>query len=341
MPRRPTMSDVARLAGGVHPSTVSLALRNDPSISEATRRRVHAAAEKIGYRPDPLLDAFNTHRKGVLPQKSVPVIAFVSDVPNRETFDATPRLVCYWEGARAAADVLHCKLELFLLNRGQLTPERLNSVLSARGIVSIVVAGLTPETTRLAFDWKDYSAVKIASHHLSEPSYSVKTDLRDSARLAWNRLRGLGYERIGMVCAADPSMSCAELYRVGFHQAELVQKARIPVLDLPAGSRPAVLARWIRQHKVDAVIGSGAAVEVLLEEASPAKDRPAFACLDVTGLPPRVAGVVPDYRRVGEEAIEQVVSLMRSNLRGLIDTPSCTYIPPSWRDGASAPAKGA
>ena len=37
---------------GVSPSTVSRALRNDPSISEAMRARVAESAERRGYRPD-------------------------------------------------------------------------------------------------------------------------------------------------------------------------------------------------------------------------------------------------------------------------------------------------
>ena len=47
------MRDVARLAGDVHPSTVSLALRNSPNISPAVRAKIHAIAKKIGYRRDP------------------------------------------------------------------------------------------------------------------------------------------------------------------------------------------------------------------------------------------------------------------------------------------------
>jgi len=53
------MRDVAEMAGGVHPSTVSLVLRNSPNISEATRRRVLAAVRKTGYRRDPMLEAYN------------------------------------------------------------------------------------------------------------------------------------------------------------------------------------------------------------------------------------------------------------------------------------------
>jgi LacI family transcriptional regulator len=50
-PRRPTLIDVAQLAH-VAPSTASRALKESPRISEATRRRVHAAARGLGYQPN-------------------------------------------------------------------------------------------------------------------------------------------------------------------------------------------------------------------------------------------------------------------------------------------------
>ncbi len=45
-------------AAGVAPSTVSRALRGHPGISEATRKRVREAAERIGYTPDERLARF-------------------------------------------------------------------------------------------------------------------------------------------------------------------------------------------------------------------------------------------------------------------------------------------
>jgi LacI family transcriptional regulator len=69
-PGRPTIADVARLAG-VHASTVSRAL--DPAarhrISAAVAERVSAAAEKLGYRPSALaagLRSGRSHTVGVL-----------------------------------------------------------------------------------------------------------------------------------------------------------------------------------------------------------------------------------------------------------------------------------
>ncbi|GMA21619.1 LacI family DNA-binding transcriptional regulator [Arsenicicoccus piscis] len=48
---RVTIVDLARETG-VSVSSVSVALRGDPGVSEATRSRVLAAAERLGYRAD-------------------------------------------------------------------------------------------------------------------------------------------------------------------------------------------------------------------------------------------------------------------------------------------------
>ena len=49
----PTIRQIAENLG-LGKSTVQRALTGQPGISEATRRRVSAAAEKMDYRPDPL-----------------------------------------------------------------------------------------------------------------------------------------------------------------------------------------------------------------------------------------------------------------------------------------------
>src|SRR5215213_1603919 len=50
-PRRPTMADVAERAG-VSRTLVSFILDGKPGASDATRQRVLAIADEIGYRPD-------------------------------------------------------------------------------------------------------------------------------------------------------------------------------------------------------------------------------------------------------------------------------------------------
>ncbi|MEX2032440.1 MAG: LacI family DNA-binding transcriptional regulator, partial [Dehalococcoidia bacterium] len=55
----PTISDVAR-AAQVDKSTVSRALNGTGRVSEATRQRILAAAEHLGYRPSPLARGFRS-----------------------------------------------------------------------------------------------------------------------------------------------------------------------------------------------------------------------------------------------------------------------------------------
>ncbi|MGD0097903.1 MAG: LacI family DNA-binding transcriptional regulator [Terracidiphilus sp.] len=59
--RKPTMSDVARLAG-VGTMTVSRVLNGTANVAEETARRVQTAIEQLQYRPNELARAFRGHR---------------------------------------------------------------------------------------------------------------------------------------------------------------------------------------------------------------------------------------------------------------------------------------
>lgn len=61
MQRKPTMSDVARMAG-VGAMTVSRVLSGTARVSEETASRVQLAIEKLQYRPNELARAFRGHR---------------------------------------------------------------------------------------------------------------------------------------------------------------------------------------------------------------------------------------------------------------------------------------
>lgn len=329
------MRDVARLAGGVHPSTVSLVLRNSPNISGATAKRVLEAAKRIGYRRDPLLDAYNHHRMGVLPHKAEPVIAWVADVDSRQELETCEPHRSFWLGGRKAAENLHCRLEPFLVGRSQLGPERLNGILQARGMVSLVLAALGSSTTRLAFTWSEYSAVKIESPHLPWPGYSVSCDQRQAARLAFRKLQEKGFRKIGLLQTLRHPLWNASQARAGF----LLEQHRLDPRSLPAmllldeaGDSLAQVSAWLMSQKLDAVIGDRVSQAQLLRQVSGAKPPPAFAALDVTGADPSLSGILPDHQRAGAQAVEQVVSLMRANQRGLPPTASVTFIQARWRE---------
>lgn len=61
MPARPTIADVAR-AAGVSKGAVSFALNDRPGVAEATRARILAAADELGYAPSHRARALSSSR---------------------------------------------------------------------------------------------------------------------------------------------------------------------------------------------------------------------------------------------------------------------------------------
>jgi len=61
--RRPTIADIARRAG-VTKAAVSFALNGQPGVSAATRRRILAIAEEIGFQPNSAARALSDGRAG-------------------------------------------------------------------------------------------------------------------------------------------------------------------------------------------------------------------------------------------------------------------------------------
>ena len=54
--KRPSMFEVAKLAGVSH-QTVSRVINDSPDVSDATRARVQAAIDELGYRPSNSADS--------------------------------------------------------------------------------------------------------------------------------------------------------------------------------------------------------------------------------------------------------------------------------------------
>ena len=69
----PTINDVAR-AAGVGIGTVSRVLNDNPFVKEATRQRVLAAVERLGYRASPAARAFGRRQCLSSPQQLARIV---------------------------------------------------------------------------------------------------------------------------------------------------------------------------------------------------------------------------------------------------------------------------
>lgn len=348
-----TMDDVAALAG-VHPTTVSMALRSHPSIPAATRDRILESARQLGYVRDPMLDAFNHHRLKKLAAKQVPSIAFVIDAGSSAYFFGSGYHPLVYEGVRAVADAQHLLLEVFALGTKEMTAARLNTILSSRGINGVLVSTFTPSTKSIELDWDQFSAVKIESHHLLPQLDVVTNDQCQAARLCLRSLRQRGYRRIGLATATDDESRLVSTFSSGVlvEQAALPARERVPPLLFERGEIATVAARvadWIREYKVDALMTNWhELIEIgawdgestrLTSTGIRVPQDVAFASLDVPAGSPHIGGIVQNHRLVGMRAMEQLSLMVRTFRRGAPENPSATCIPGYWRDGATVPGK--
>jgi LacI family transcriptional regulator len=355
MKTRVTQADVAKSAG-VHVTTVSLALRNHPSLPPGTRQRIQTLAEEMGYRPDPDLRALMAYRRGTRERKSSSTLAYVTNAGGMWDWKKAPAHGEFFAGASARATQLGYNLDHFWMREPGLSHQRLSNILISRGITGVILASQwAPECESVNFDWTQLSGVKIDFFPHGTRLHTVSNDQRAIIQLAMQRVTAAGYTRIGLVM---PSWwdDCVDLaWSAGFlaEQSRLPAKDHIPILffsvpaDEPHPPQPfpspvpaSVFEEWLREHRPEVLISYAPFVLPRLEAAGLRIPQDiAFVDLFLLGPSGRTAGVRHNCARVGEMAVEVLDGQLQQNTFGLPEFQTATLIEGTWFDGESLPMR--
>jgi LacI family transcriptional regulator len=170
----PTIHEVAREAG-VGSGTASRALSGNSHVSEATRQRVVAAAERLGFRPSPIARAFSRGRTDTV-QVVVPLITqhfYVEVLRGIEAALAETELAMLIRTIERRADRDRVLADRDL--RRRIDGALLVSLVPGRGLVSRVMAARLPmvlvdaEHARFSSVGVDHEAAALmAVRHLIE-----------------------------------------------------------------------------------------------------------------------------------------------------------------------------
>ncbi|ADL02247.1 LacI family DNA-binding transcriptional regulator [Brevundimonas subvibrioides] len=204
--RKPTIGDVARLAG-VSPMTVSRVINDSSRVRPETRARVEAVIADIGYAPDPaarILARAGAGRIGLL--YANPSNAYLAEV-----------LAGALSGARAAGLLLMIEPS----QAGDPVAERLAvSRLVAGGAQGLIVPpplGESPATLE-AIARAGLRAVALAAPGRGEGVVSLRIDDRAAAGEMVGHLLALGHRHIGFIEGRGDQSASAER-RAGAEQA--------------------------------------------------------------------------------------------------------------------------
>jgi LacI family transcriptional regulator len=334
----PNLLAVAKLAG-VSSSTVSRALRGHPLLSAETVERVQAAARKLGYNANPIISDVMRRVRGGGKLQQLGTIAYLTLHDSRFGWRKNPTYSNFLEGAKRRAQDLGFLLEPIWAREPHLTAARLTSILKTRGIAGVIVG---PRPALLSAELLDWSQFSIASVGVPLPGLHLHQAGSHHMRLMEHLLAALearGYRRIGLALL-EIQMSRTErgwLNAWAYCQANLPAARRVPLLGLPAPS-PKPLARWLKSHRPDVVIGLHEVLDLLLKLGTKLPRDLGFAHLSRPGGANAPAGMDQKPREIGAAAVDLVVNQIFSNQRGIPATPSFLLIEGEWREGWTARA---
>jgi LacI family transcriptional regulator len=323
---------------GVDKSTVSLALRDHPSISGATKARVIRAAEEMGYRPDALnalLTSLRWQRDG---HRQYVHLAFLRSTPTmlREKCNLVLR------GASRRAEELGIAVSDFALCD---YPDlrSLARVLEARGVRGVLVGPNGPDIDWTVVDWSPFAVINAGLGFTAPEAHAVITDYFASVNMAWDHLREKGHRRIGFALQAYLNNEI-DHRRVAAAQHILRYRTkpadRVPLLVHHYYDPPPFL-NWFAKHTPEAVITSTPTPVQWLEESGQTLEGQVEVAavethLDPASPAPPAPGVSEALERIGRRAVDLLLLMLRDGERGLPASPESIVIPPLWIPGNRA-----
>jgi DNA-binding LacI/PurR family transcriptional regulator len=254
---RVTLRQVAAKAG-VSLATVSLALRNDPRITPATRARVRRATRALGYQPDPAVSAFMFNLRS---RQLRNVRANIAILP---TIDELPAGNQRYAAAIRAGAALHAASEGYsIIDVGlKLSGRSLGKRLFAQGVSGLIILPL-PEASDLSglLDWSLFSAVA-TSYTLEAPElHCVLPHHYSNMQRALDVLGIAGYRRIGLLLSGQSFLvrvRSTYLATMALHNESAGTDAIAPLVVEGASLIAAVLPGWLERTRPDVIVTNNA-----------------------------------------------------------------------------------
>ena len=343
-PTPPTLREIARRARVSH-TTVSLSLRNHPSIPERTRARIRRLADRLGYRSNLLVSALMSQVRLKHAKAAPEVVGFLTGGPTAEDWKHHSASVGFYEGARQRALRLGMRVEPFWLGPAGSASAATCRMLHVRAIQGSLISPFPVAVYPHELDWTRMICVGLGYVFNQHALHRATHNHFRGAFLAHQRLTGLGYRRIGLMLDQDENSRVNYTWLGGYLAAQaMTAEAKLePLVTFSTGSSRQV-SSWLRRTRPDAVIGFGPKPFLTLRSLGYVIPGDiAYAALDVEQFHldhvEGVTGINQNLPLIGATAIDILASQLYHNEQGLPQRPVFSMIEGFWVDGQTAPPR--
>ena len=331
---RITLKHVAAEAG-ISISCTARALKGRAGISEATRHRVREIAERLGYRPDPMLSALAAYREQGRKINFQGIVAYLAYHPSESQCLLSPQSGDPLLGARERAALLGYQIQFVSLNELPDAPERLWKRLINQGISGAVLRSFPLDPSTVAPP-ENMPCIDLFSQPHVGILPTVSSNHAQSMELVLHRLRKRGFKRPGLVL----NMGISSILHHGWYRtfssySEDFEAAPISRQEgFPAD--PAALENWIGREHPDALIFC------FSEDRMPARKHLSrwkrqgisSLCMDLLDPDCGIPGIHQDRKQAGAEAFSILHGMMVGASLGIRRIPLATLLPGTWKEGS-------
>lgn len=335
---RVTQKDIARELG-VTTATVSMALREHPRISGKTIARVKEAAQRMGYRENPLLSQLMTTLQQQKKSTYTESIALLTAYANPEVQEP-PYLRALFGGLRERADSLGYVVEEFSLSKPNMSREKTAKILLTRGVRGVVVAPFHGKVRSIAFDFEQFSAVAVGFRLQKLAIDCAVPDHFFNLHEITRRLVRGQFKRIGLVGEKEFYINNEYRWLGGYLVALNMAKGILsPLVLRPAELSREIFLEWMDREKPDAVISSIPAVlDWLLESGRKIPVDLAYAAT-VCGIDgiyrQSVSGMNNRPDAIGRAAMDLLALRLNRHARGVPEVANAMLVKGVWTEGGT------
>jgi len=339
-----TMRELARLAG-VSQATISLALRNHPRISAATKARVARLVTKHKYVVDgkvrELMRTIRSHAEGA-PTACLGMITFY---PEEHPWLNTGRHVhlarLHRSMVKRAAE-LGYRVEPFWVKNPAMKVSRLSGIIESRGIQGLLSLGAPELEEEIPVELRRFVIVTQGAS-IATKLHRIINHFVHNSTLLLTKLKERGYRRPGVVLQQYQDgrnahiMAGMYLYFARY----LFDQLEIPILYSGETVEPAEINQWYRTHRPDVVIYSDhkkhyQPIVSYFEKSRLVVPRDVgLAVIDAAVHPEGVSGVRTSFEQMGFSAVDMLVSRLQQGEAGLPRIAKVECVEGDWVEGVT------
>lgn len=350
-----TTRDIARRLGLSH-VTVAAALRNSPKCAQSTREIILETAHEMGWRPNPLVTAFQKAvAHGGLPTTNE-TVAWIVDIVNAENLWQIPAGLT--AAKRRAADfgfVLEdyrlCDYGFDGANSAEEAFERVLKVIRNFGIRAVIlpirefiqlenVQSLAENDIALVLLMDEGAAVRTALEcGKREVYHRVTSDVFANTQSAMIELQRLGYRRIGFCISDWRDLATGGSARAGYLQApgdvERFEPCLISAVPPPLPvTPPKHFIKWIERGSFDALLCGNTQVKTWMEHLGYKIPLDmGLAHFELGPAEKNWTGIDPKLEHIAASAVDLVIGHLLRNETGLPSYTKAVYIEGAWKEG--------